>query len=127
MSLNDGPEEPFKDLFTMGEFAGILNLSEEGLTDVVSHRKDAEQEVKNVCREMNNEGRSLYSSFITNVGKSIYPLIVATDAEPGFSGVGSTFTLLLENGKSQAHKSQRSINECRYTLYSPIVLTCDAC
>ena len=66
---------------------------EEVLIDVVSHRKDAEQEVKNVCREMNNKGRSLYSSFISNVGKSIYPLIVATDVEPGFSSVGSTFTL----------------------------------
>ena len=100
MSSNDGRVEPFKDLFTAGEFVSILNLSEEGLTNVISHRKDAEQEVKNVCREMNNEGRSLYASFISNVGKSIYPLIVATDAEPCFSGVGSTFTLFLGDGNS---------------------------
>ena len=99
MSHNGGHMEPFKDLFTAGEFEGILNLGEEGLVDVVSHRKDENQEVKNVCRELNNEGRSVYSSFISNVGKNIYPLIVATDVEPNFSGVGSTFTLFLADGK----------------------------
>ena len=101
MSLSDVRKEPFKDLFNEGEFESILNLSEEGLINIISHRRDAEQEVKNVCREMNNEGRSLYSRFISNVGKSIYPLIVAADIEPGFSGVGSTFTLLLADGKAQ--------------------------
>ena len=94
-------KEPFKDLFNVGEFEAILNLSKDDLINVVSHRKDAGQEVKNACRDMNNEGRSLYSSFIANVGKNIYPLIVATDVEPGFSGVGSTFTLFLADGRTK--------------------------
>ena len=101
MSFNEGCKEPFKDLFNVGEFEAILNLSKDDLINVVSHRKDAVQEVKNVCRDMNNEGRSLYSSFIANVGKTIFPLIVATDIEPGFSGVGSTFTLFLADGKTK--------------------------
>ena len=49
---------------------------------------------------MNNEGRGLYAKFIENVGRNIYPLIVATDHEPEFGGgVGSSFTLFLADGE----------------------------
>ena len=100
MSLSKEVKEPFKDLFTLGEFDAIINLREDELLHAVSYRKDAEEEVKKVFRDMNNHGRDMYASFIQNVGRNIYPVIVASDHEPGFSGVGSTFTLFLANGES---------------------------
>ena len=100
MSLSKEVKEPFKDLFTLGEFDAIINLREDKLLHSVSYRKDAEEEVKNVFRDMNNHGRDMYASFIQNVGRNIYPVIVASDHEPGFSGVGSTFTLFLADGES---------------------------
>ena len=99
MSLSKEVEEPFRDLFTSGEFAAIINLREDKLLHAVSHRKNEEEEVKNVFRDLNNHGRDLYASFIQKVGRNIYPIIVASDHEPGFSGVGSTFTLFLANGE----------------------------
>ena len=100
MSIDEKSVEPFKDLFTRREFRDILNLGESELLQAVSHRKGPDQEVRNMCREINEHGRGLYSRFIKNVGRNIYPVIVATDHEPEFSGVGSTFTLFLENGMS---------------------------
>ena len=52
-----------------------------------------------MCRELNQHGRAEYANFIHQVGRNIYPLIIASDHEPEFSGVGSTFTLYLEDGE----------------------------
>ena len=122
MSLSKEVKEPFKDLFTLGEFDAIINLREDKLLHSVSYRKDAEEEVKNVFRDMNNHGRDMYASFIQNVGRNIYPVIVASDHEPGFSGVGSTFTLFLADGESvftckrvvpRLHESRLLTPSCR--------------
>ena len=43
--------------------------------------------------------RETYSNFIHQVGRNIYPFILASDYEPGFEGVGSTFTLFLRDGR----------------------------
>ena len=74
MSLSKEVEEPFKDLFTLREFASIINLSEDKLLHAVSYRQHEEEEVKNVFRDLNNHGRDLYASFIQNVGRNIYPV-----------------------------------------------------
>ena len=55
--------------------------------------------MKTLCRELNGHGRLLYKTFSERVGRNVYPLIVASDHEPEFSGVGTTFTLFLEDGK----------------------------
>ena len=43
--------------------------------------------------------RETYSNFIHQVGRNIYPFILDSDYEPGFEGVGSTFTLFLRGGR----------------------------
>ena len=55
--------------------------------------------MKALCRELNVHGRLLYKSFIERVGRNVYPVIIASDHEPEFSGVGTTFTLFLQDGK----------------------------
>ena len=50
------------------------------------------------ARSLNAFMRTEYKGFIHNVGRNIYPLIIASDFEPGFEGVGSSFTLFLRDG-----------------------------
>jgi len=88
-----------QDLHRKDLFEEILNLSEQHLNDVVTYRKDCNREMVLTFRELNLHGRANYANFIKNVGRNIYPLIIASDHdnEQG-SGVGTTFTLYLEDG-----------------------------
>lgn len=68
------------------------------MVKVVTYRGDCNKHLQLCARAMNSFMRENYSGFIRNVGKNIYPLIVASDYEPGFEGVGSSFTLYLKDG-----------------------------
>lgn len=89
------------DLFAPGVANTILSLPLEDLQHAVSFRKDPIIDLKLACRDMNNHLRSDYSKFIHSVGRNIFPLIIATDASPGLFGVGTTFTLFLEDGTEE--------------------------
>lgn len=49
-------------------------------------------------RELNSRTRGHYARFISDLGRHIRPVLIASDYEPGFEGVGSTFTLLRRDG-----------------------------
>ena len=88
-----------QDLHKSEMFEDILKLSEHHLSDVVSYRRDSEKEMVLTFRELNLHGRSNYANFIKNVGRNIYPLIIASDYDKEIgTGLGTTFTLYLENG-----------------------------
>lgn len=65
---------------------------------MVAYRGGPNQALQLCTRQLNAFMRENYTSFINNVGRNIYPLILASDYEPGFEGVGSTFTLFLRDG-----------------------------
>ncbi len=48
-------------------------------------------------RDMDWFRKNNYQNFIRNVGQNIYPLIIASDYEPGKEGVGSTYYLYRRN------------------------------
>ena len=76
----------------------VLSATIPDLIDVVTYREDSNKHLQLCARQMNSFMRENYTGFIHNVGKNIYPLIIASDYEPGFEGVGSTFTLFLRDG-----------------------------
>ena len=76
----------------------VLSLEISKLVDIVAYRGDADQHLKLCARQINTFMRGEYKGFISNVGRNIYPLIIASDFEPGFEGVGSSFTLYLRDG-----------------------------
>jgi hypothetical protein len=58
--------------------------------------KDAghvKQQTYEAMRNMDWFRKNNYQNFIRNVGQNIYPLIIASDYEPGKEGVGSTYYL----------------------------------
>ena len=61
--------------------------------------------------------RENYTGFIKNVGRNIYPLIIASDFEPGFEGVGSSFTLYLRDGSQ--HKIAPTFTS-NYEIYKAL-------
>ncbi|GJL73808.1 MAG: hypothetical protein NMNS01_30070 [Nitrosomonas sp.] len=58
-------------------------------TDAVHFRKQTYQAMRNMDWFRKNN----YQNFIRNVGQNIYPVIIASDYEPGKEGVGSTYYL----------------------------------
>lgn len=87
------------------EATEILSASIPDLVDVVAYREDANKHLQLCARQLNGFMRENYKGFIYNVGRNIYPLILASDYEPGFEGVGSTFTLFLRDGRFKSSKS----------------------
>jgi guanine deaminase len=71
------------------------------LLEVVSIRGDTVQAYYAALTDVHLTMRDAYAKMIHAVGRNIYPLIVASDYEPGFAGVGSTFTLFLADGTSK--------------------------
>lgn len=69
------------------------------LADIVAYRGDADKHLQICARQLNSFMRGEYKGFIYNVGRNIYPLIIASDFEPGYEGVGSSFTLYLRDGR----------------------------
>ncbi|WP_447971091.1 hypothetical protein [Nitrospira sp. M1] len=58
-------------------------------TDAAPFRKQTYESLRNMDWFRKNN----YQNFIRNVGHNIYPLIIASDYEPGKEGVGSTYYL----------------------------------
>ena len=69
------------------------------------------------ARSLNAFMRTEYKGFIHNVGRNIYPLIIASDFEPGFEGVGSSFTLFLRDGTQ--HKIAPTVSS-NYEIYKAL-------
>lgn len=78
----------------------ILSATISDLVSVVAYRRDANRHFQLCARQLNSFMRANYTDFIHNCGLNIYPLIIASDFEPGFEGVGSSFTLYREDGSS---------------------------
>ena len=76
----------------------VLSASIPELVEVVAYRGDSSQHLKLCARALNAFMRQNYTGFIHSVGRNIYPLIIASDFEPNFEGVGSSFTLYLRDG-----------------------------
>jgi hypothetical protein len=77
----------------------VLSLGIPELIDIVTFRGDSDKHLQLCARQINTFMRTNYKPYIHNVGRNIYPLIIASDFEPGFEGVGSSFTLYLEDGR----------------------------
>ncbi len=58
-------------------------------TDAAHFRKQTYEAMRNMDWFRKNN----YQNFIRNVGQNIYPLIIASDYEPGKEGIGSTYYL----------------------------------
>lgn len=79
----------------------IINERAENLKkfiDISAYRGDPIQQYKLSLRDANSMMKENYAELIYQVGHNIYPLIIASDAEPGYEGVGSLYTLFLEDG-----------------------------
>jgi len=87
------------------------------MVKVVTYRGDCNKHLQLCARAMNSFMRENYTGFIRNVGKNIYPLIIASDYEPGFEGVGSSFTLFLKDGSQ--HKIAPTANS-DYEIYKAL-------
>lgn len=97
----------------------VLSANISDLVDVVTYRGESNKQLQLSARQMNSYMRENYTGFIHNVGRNIYPMIIASDFEPGFEGllillfslnprvefskcpigVGSSFTLYLADGR----------------------------
>jgi len=77
----------------------LLTLPKSDLQSQITTRGDHLQEIKHAARSTNKLIRTNYSTFIHDVGRNVYPLIIFTDyEEDALSGVGSTLTLYREDG-----------------------------
>lgn len=79
----------------------MINERAENLTkfiDISAYRGDPVQQYKLTLRDANLVMKENYADLIYKIGHNIYPLIIASDAEPGYEGVGSLYTLFLEDG-----------------------------
>lgn len=100
----------------------LLSLDEKKLLSNIAHRGNHLDELKSCARDLNNGIRDHYAAFIHNVGRNIYPLIIATDHEvDGPCGVGTTLTLYEANGNvtkcSPAHHTNYELYKtCAHTF-----------
>ncbi|XP_065199768.1 uncharacterized protein LOC135831310 [Planococcus citri] len=79
----------------------VINERKENLTkfiDIAAYRGDPIQQYKLTLRDANLVMRDNYAELIYEIGHNIYPLIIASDATPGYEGVGTLYTLFLEDG-----------------------------
>lgn len=95
----------------------VLSVDIPELVDVVTYRGDCDKHLQLCARQMNTFMRENYKGFIHNVGKNIYPLIIASDYEADYQGVGSTFTLYLRDGSQ--HKIAPTV-DTNYEIYKAI-------
>lgn len=95
----------------------VLKLEEPELIDIVAWRGDADTHLQHCARQVNTFMRTEYKGFINSVGRNIYPLIIASDFEPGFEGVGSSFTLFLRDGSQQKIAPTHTTN---YEIYKAL-------
>lgn len=100
----------------------LLSLDEKKLLSNIAYRGNHLDEVKSCARDLNNGIRGHYADFIHNVGRNIYPLIIATDYEvDGPCGVGTTLTLYEANGditkcSPACHTNYELYKTCAHTF-----------
>eukprot|EP00586_Coscinodiscus_wailesii_P016169 CAMPEP_0172515580 /NCGR_PEP_ID=MMETSP1066-20121228/269092_1 /TAXON_ID=671091 /ORGANISM="Coscinodiscus wailesii, Strain CCMP2513" /LENGTH=406 /DNA_ID=CAMNT_0013296691 /DNA_START=177 /DNA_END=1397 /DNA_ORIENTATION=- len=92
----------------------ILSLDESELISHIAYRGDHIEEIRHAARDYNKHNRANYAKFIEAVGRNIYPLIIASDHEQDYSGVGTTFTLFMKNGSQMKESPAMGSN---YELY----------
>ena len=96
MTSNNSNDNSYKNVFSnQSEFETIAHLHDtdmanqvlsttiQDLVGVVSYRTDANKHLQLCARQMNSFMRENYKGFIRNTGENIYPLIIASDFEPG--------------------------------------------
>lgn len=73
----------------------------------MSFRGNHCSEIIHASRDANSFIRSNYKEFIHQVGRNVFPLIIASDHEnDGYSGVGSTLTLYRSDGSIETYSPQ---------------------
>jgi len=87
----------------------------EKLIDIVAYRGKPLSEYRATLRDMNLLMRKNYAAMIEKIGRNIYPVIIAADAEAGFEGVGSSYTLFLEDGTTKQWRLHRRSTRCSKT------------
>ena len=78
------------------DYKGVMpTVDEEGAesSDTVSDAADFRKSTYRAMRHMDWFRKNNYQNFIRKVGRNIYPLIIASDFEPGKEGVGTTYYL----------------------------------
>ncbi|MEZ4510274.1 MAG: hypothetical protein R3C62_00225, partial [Chloroflexota bacterium] len=78
------------------DYKGVRPPVDEEGAEPVDTGTDAAQFKQHTYEAMRNMDwfrKNNYQNFIRNVGQNIYPLIIASDYEPGKEGVGSTYYL----------------------------------
>jgi hypothetical protein len=78
------------------DYKGVRPAGDEEGTAPADTGTDAaqlSQQTYEALRNMDWFRKNNYQNFIRNVGQNIYPLIIASDYEPGKEGVGSTYYL----------------------------------
>ena len=99
----------------------LLDLPISSLVSQIATRGDQIQEIKHAARSTNQLIRSRYATFIHDVGRNVYPLIVFTDhEEDGLDGVGSTLTLYRADGSST--KVTPALNS-NYEIYKSAIMS----
>jgi tRNA(Arg) A34 adenosine deaminase TadA len=76
----------------------LLTTSNDKHRRTLAHRGTPTSNVVKDIRELNTLVRTHYAKFISDVGMHLRPVIIASDYEPSFQGVGGTFKLFLEDG-----------------------------
>lgn len=87
----------------------LLHLEKSQLITQMSYRGNHCNEIIHASRDANSSIRSNYKDFIHQVGRNIFPLIIASDHDEnddGYSGVGSTLTLYRSDGSIATHSPQ---------------------
>lgn len=90
VSYADGKKVEYKD------YRGVRPTVEAEGTESTATGKDAahfRSQTFEAMRTLDWFRKNNYQNFIRNVGQNIYPLIIASDYEPGKEGVGSTYYL----------------------------------
>ena len=86
--------------FNPQEANAILGLTIEELQQPVSYRGNENKELLLTARHANSQMRKNYQEFIYEVGRNIYPLIIAMDKDTDSEGVGTSYTLFQEDGST---------------------------
>lgn len=79
----------------------LLNLDEAAHRRVLCHRGDSVDNLIKDFKDLNMLARGHYKNFISHIGNHLKPVIIASDYEPAFQGVGGTFILYNEDGSRE--------------------------
>ena len=129
--------EPLRDGEEFNNTVDYLSTHKLEYVHKAAYRGDAIQNFQMTIRDVHLLMRENYRSMIAAIGNNIYPLIIASDSEPGsVSGVGGTFTLYLEDGSMkrvtptsplfELYKNLAHMPLGLFTIVSPYFLTPDA-